>query len=63
MSIDWQKESDRFRRADVTIPSYYSSQNFHGIEGGYLNPSAAVTYDPITGPSCPQRGTDTPRFN
>ncbi|WP_414577219.1 methyltransferase domain-containing protein [Anabaena sp. CCY 9402-a] len=47
-SIDWEKESDRFRRADVTIPTYYISQNFHGIEGGYLNPSAAVTYDPIT---------------
>ncbi len=48
-SIDWQKEGDRFRRADVTIPAYYSSQNFHGIEKGYLNPGAAVTYDPITG--------------
>ena len=42
-SIDWQKESDRFRRPDVTIPTYYSSQNFHGIEGGYLNSGAAVT--------------------
>jgi ubiquinone/menaquinone biosynthesis C-methylase UbiE len=47
-SIDWQKESDRFRRQDVTIPSYYSSENFHGIKGGYLNPGAAVSYDPIT---------------
>jgi ubiquinone/menaquinone biosynthesis C-methylase UbiE len=47
-SIDWQKESDRFRRSDVTIPSYYSSQNFHGIEGGYLTTGAAVSYDPIT---------------
>lgn len=47
-SIDWQKESDRFRRSDVTIPTYYSSQNFHGIEGGYLNSGAAVTYDPVT---------------
>ena len=47
-SIDWQKESDRFRRPDVTIPTYYSSQNFHGIEGGYLNSGAAVTYDPVT---------------
>jgi ubiquinone/menaquinone biosynthesis C-methylase UbiE len=47
-SIDWQKEGDRFRRPDVTIPAYYSSQNFHGIEGGYLNPGAAVSYDPIT---------------
>lgn len=47
-SIDWQKESDRLRRSDVTIPAYYSNQNFHGIEGGYLNYSAAVSYDPIT---------------
>jgi ubiquinone/menaquinone biosynthesis C-methylase UbiE len=47
-SIDWEKESDRFRREDVIIPSYYISQNFHGITGGYLKPSAAVTYDPIT---------------
>ncbi len=47
-SIDWQKEGDRFRRPDITIPSYYSSQNFHGIEGGYLNAGAAVSYDPIT---------------
>jgi ubiquinone/menaquinone biosynthesis C-methylase UbiE len=47
-SIDWEKECDRFRRADVTIPSYYSDENFHGIEGGYLNSSAAVTYDAIT---------------
>jgi ubiquinone/menaquinone biosynthesis C-methylase UbiE len=47
-SIDWQKEGDRFRRLQVTIPAYYSNQNFHGIEGGYLNPGAAVSYDPIT---------------
>lgn len=47
-SIDWQKEADRFRRADVTIPSYYSNQNFHGIKGGYFNPGAAVSYDPTT---------------
>ncbi len=47
-SVDWEKEGDRFRRADVIIPEYYSSQNFHGIKGGYLNPGAAVSYDPIT---------------
>lgn len=47
-SIDWEKESDRFQRSNVTIPSYYSSQNFHGIEGGYLTTGAAVSYDPIT---------------
>jgi ubiquinone/menaquinone biosynthesis C-methylase UbiE len=47
-SVDWEKESANFRRDDVTIPSYYTSQNFHGIEGGYLNSGAAVSYDPIT---------------
>lgn len=47
-SKDWEKEANRFRRADVTYPEYYSSQNFHGIEGGYLNSGAAVSYDPIT---------------
>jgi ubiquinone/menaquinone biosynthesis C-methylase UbiE len=47
-SIDWDKQSDRFWRADVVIPTYYSSQNFHGIEGGYLKSSAAVTYDAVT---------------
>lgn len=47
-STDWQAESDRFRRSDLVYPHYYSSQNFHGIEGGYLNGGAATTYDPIT---------------
>lgn len=47
-SMDWEAESDRFRRPEVNYPHYYSSQNFHGIEGGYLNPSASVSYDPIT---------------
>lgn len=47
-SIDWEAEGDRFRRTEVTYPQYYSSQNFHGVEGGYLNPGASVSYDPIT---------------
>ncbi len=47
-SVDWEKESDRLQRADVVIPAYYSNQNFHGIQGGYLNSNAAVSYDPIT---------------
>lgn len=38
-SIDWEKESDRFRCSNLIYPSYYSSQNFHGIEGGYSAPS------------------------
>ncbi len=47
-SKDWEQEGDRFRRPAVEYPDYYSSQNFHGIEGGYLNLSAAISYDPIT---------------
>ncbi|MGH1392531.1 MAG: class I SAM-dependent methyltransferase [Trichormus sp.] len=47
-SIDWEQEGDKFRRSDVTLPPYYINQNFHGIKGGYLNPSAAVSYDAIT---------------
>ena len=47
-SVDWEQESNRFREDDVVLPAYYSSQNFHGVERGYLNPSAAVTYDAVT---------------
>ena len=47
-SIDWEQESDRWRQSDVIMPLYYTEQNFHGINGGYLNSIAAVSYDPIT---------------
>ncbi len=47
-TIDWQHQSDRFRQPNLIYPHYYSSQNFHGIEGGYLNSVAAITYDPVT---------------
>ncbi|HBB32384.1 MAG TPA: methyltransferase type 11 [Cyanobacteria bacterium UBA8803] len=47
-SIDWQAESDRFQRPDLIYPDYYRTQNFHGIEGGYLNGSAATSYDAVT---------------
>lgn len=47
-SIDWEAESDRIRNPNLIYPHYYSSQNFHGIEGGYMKPGAAVSYDPIT---------------
>lgn len=56
-SIDWQRESDRIRNPSVSYPSYYRSQNFHGIEGGYLNPGAAVSYDPITQYALPPNET------
>ena len=58
-SIDWEKESDRFRQPNLIYPHYYKSQNFHGIEGGggYLNPGASVTYDPITQYAIPPNET------
>jgi ubiquinone/menaquinone biosynthesis C-methylase UbiE len=47
-SVDWEREGDRFRNPQLTYPDYYRKSNFHGIESGYLNPSAAVSYDPVT---------------
>jgi len=47
-SKDWEQEGDRFRNPSITYPAYYETQNFHGIERGYLNPQAAVTYDAVT---------------
>ncbi|NET36832.1 MAG: class I SAM-dependent methyltransferase [Cyanothece sp. SIO1E1] len=52
-TIDWQQEGDRYRCADLAYPTYYSSQNFHGIAGGYLNSISAVTYDAITAYASP----------
>jgi len=56
-TIDWQQESDRFRQAHLTYPHYYSSQNFHGITGGYLNAIAAITYDAVTAFASPPNET------
>ena len=47
-NIDWETACDRFRRPSVDYPDYYRTQNFHGIQNGYLSVDAAVTYDPIT---------------
>lgn len=52
-TVDWHHESDRYRRRDLIYPHYYISQNFHGIEGGYLNPIAAITYDAVTALASP----------
>lgn len=56
-TIDWQHESDRFRQAGLIYPQYYSSENFHGIEGGYLNAVAAITYDAVTAFASPPNET------
>jgi ubiquinone/menaquinone biosynthesis C-methylase UbiE len=47
-SVDWKAESDRLCNPNLIYPDYYSTQNFHGVKGGYLNSGAAVSYDPIT---------------
>jgi len=47
-SIDWEVATNRMSNPTITYPTYYAHQNFHGIEGGYLNAGAAVTYDPVT---------------
>lgn len=56
-SIDWEQESDRVSTPKLVYPDYYKSQNFHGIEGGYLNGSAATSYDPITQYALPPNET------
>lgn len=56
-NLDWQQQSERFQQLAVNYPPYYSTQNFHGIEGGYLNPIAAVTYDVVSSFACPPHET------
>lgn len=46
--IDWAAACDRLTDPGLVYPDYYQQHNFHGIKGGYLTQSAAVTYDPIT---------------
>jgi ubiquinone/menaquinone biosynthesis C-methylase UbiE len=46
--INWHETIDRYQTAEFSYPDYYQSQNFHGIEGGYLTQTAAISYDPIT---------------
>ncbi len=46
-SIDWPTAVAALTNPTLRYPTYYQ-QNFHGVEGGYLTSSAAVTYDPIT---------------
>ena len=45
---DWQQVCDRYQDPTLTYPDYYTTENFHGVQGGYLNPDAATSYDPIT---------------
>jgi ubiquinone/menaquinone biosynthesis C-methylase UbiE len=56
-SLDWETASDRFRQPNLEYPDYYSSQNFHGISGGYLNAIAAITYDTVAAFASPPSDT------
>ncbi|MEM1368620.1 MAG: class I SAM-dependent methyltransferase [Cyanobacteria bacterium P01_H01_bin.15] len=47
-SVDWPQVERTYGDPAFDYPAYYQRQNFHGIEGGYLNPSAAASYDAVT---------------
>ena len=44
-TLDWEQAILPFKNQKLTYPAYYEQQNFHGIENGYLNPIASITYD------------------
>jgi ubiquinone/menaquinone biosynthesis C-methylase UbiE len=46
--IDWEQTIEHYQSPAFSYPDYYRTQNFHGIEGGYLTQTAAISYDPIT---------------
>ena len=56
-TLDWEQTSDRFLATDFIYPEYYTSKNFHGIQGGYLNAIAPVTYDAVTRFAAPPNET------
>ena len=46
-AVDWPSEIERYARPDFEYPQYYR-RDFHGVAGGYLQPDAPITYDPVT---------------
>ena len=52
-ALDWSEAIAPFENSDLQYPDYYRSQNFHGIENGYLNPIAPITYDTVTAIATP----------
>lgn len=55
--IDWEREIAKFQQPDLIYPDYYTSQNFHGIEGGYLSRIAPITYDTVAAWASPPHET------
>ncbi|HEX2913379.1 MAG TPA: class I SAM-dependent methyltransferase [Chloroflexia bacterium] len=45
--LDWARAIQKYESPGFAYPDYYR-RNYHGLEGGYLSPLAAITYDPIT---------------
>lgn len=45
--VDWPNAIRQYQTPDFEYPAYYR-RDFHGVPGGYLQPDAAVTYDPVT---------------
>ena len=46
-NVNWITAVKSFSKPDFKYPSYYQL-DFHGVPGGYLQPDAAISYDPIT---------------
>jgi ubiquinone/menaquinone biosynthesis C-methylase UbiE len=51
--LDWEEAIRAFQTPNLSYPTYYHTQHFHGIKDGYLNSIAAITYDPITAIASP----------
>src|SRR5688572_15691450 len=45
LDVDWEKEIQRFAPLPE-LPNYVRS-SIHGLPGGYAEPSAAATWDPV----------------
>ena len=56
-TLDWEEAIDNCSAANFTYPEYYTSKNFHGLNGGYLNAIAPVTYDAVTRLAAPPNET------
>lgn len=56
-TLDWEESVNHFSSVDFAYPKYYTSKNFHGIQDGYLNSIAPVTYDAVTRFAAPPNET------
>lgn len=45
--VIWPEAIGQYGTDDFEYPEYYQ-RDFHGVKGGYLQPDAVITYDPVT---------------